>query len=261
MIMEKGYQNWSDEYMIECAPEEYTPHTIQFFVNTLNGSGIPKSVAQCMINVLKKEYSFKSFITANFERSTAYNLMINTAYSKCQHQVLFNDYSNDDAGLQTTGKTVLGSRRGKANGGFNEGYTEGGSRGIGDGLAGLLGGGGGGIATKARGSIRTPSTQDIDIKEGSSRSSADILKVVRQRTPGLRHIYNKYLKMKPGFQGKVVLKFAIASSGDITKIVIESSTTNFSDFDNEIKDAVSRWTFGNIESGKTVVTIPFTFAE
>jgi TonB family protein len=265
MIIEKGSpdttNNWGYEYMIECAPEEYTPHVINFFINILNENGIPKSVAQCMANVLKKEYSFKSFITAAFEQGVAYNLMINTIYSKCKDQVLFNDYSNDDAGLQTMGKTVLGGRRGKAKGGFNEDYAEGGSGGIGDGLAGLLGGGGGGIATKAKGSIKTPSMQDIDIKEGSSRSAADIMKVVRQRTPGLRHIYNKYLKMKPGFQGKVVLKFAIASSGEITKIVIESSTTDFSDFDNEIKGAVNRWTFSKISSGKTVVTIPFTFTE
>lgn len=244
MIIEKGYpdttNNWGYEYMIECAPEEYTPHVINFFINILNENGIPKSVAQCMANVLKKEYSFKSFITAAIEQGVAYNLMINTIYSKCKNQVLFNDYTDNES----------------AN--YNENNN---SEGIGDGIAALLGGGGGGIATKARGSIRTPSTQDIDIKEGSSRSSADILKVVRQRTPGLRHIYNKYLKMKPGFQGKVVLKFAIASSGEITKIVIESSTTDFSDFDNEIKGAVNRWTFSKISSGKTVVTIPFTFTE
>ena len=244
MIIEKGYpdttNNWGYEYMIECAPEEYTPHVINFYINILNENGIPKSVAQCMANVLKKEYSFKSFITAAFEQGVAYNLMISTIYSKCKNQVLFNDYTDNES----------------AN--YNENNN---SEGIGDGLAALLGGGGGGIATKARGSIRTPSTQDIDIKEGSSRSSADILKVVRQRTPGLRYIYNKYLKMKPGFQGKVVLKFAIASSGEITKIAIESSTTGFSDFDNEIKDSIGRWTFSRVSSGKSVVTIPFTFSE
>ena len=244
MIIEKGLPdtttNWGYEYMIECAPEEYPPNVINSFINSLNAKGIPKSVAQCMANVLKKEYSFKSFITASTEKSAALDLMLNTITSKCENQVLFNDYTDNES----------------AN--YNENNN---SEGIGDGLAALLGGGGGGIATKAKGSIKTPSTRDIDIKEGSSRSSADILKVVRQRTPGLRHIYNKYLKMKPGFQGKVILKFAIASSGEITKIVIESSTTDFSDFDNEIKGAVNRWTFSKISSGKTVVTIPFTFTE
>ena len=187
----------------------------------------------------------------------AYDLMKNQKFSKDIDKVL-----KDVAGLQTTGKTVLGGRRGKADGGFNEGYAEGGSGGIGDGLAGLLGGGGGGIATKAKGSIRTPSERDIDMGAGGgSRSAADIMKVVRQRTPGLRHIYNKFLKTKPGFQGKVILKLTIAPSGEITNIYIDSSTTDYSEFDEEVKNAVSKWTFSKVESGNTTVKIPFTFSE
>ena len=187
----------------------------------------------------------------------AYDLMKNQKCSKDIDKVL-----KDVAGLQTTGKTVLGGRRGKADGGFNEGYAEGGSGGIGDGLAGLLGGGGGGIATKAKGSIRTPSERDIDMGAGGgSRSAADIMKVVRQRTPGLRHIYNKFLKKKPGFQGKVTLKFTIAPGGEIISISIASSTTGYGEFDGEVKNAVSRWKFSKVKSGNTTVTIPFTFSE
>ena len=187
----------------------------------------------------------------------AYDLMKNQKFTKDIDKVL-----KDVAGLQTTGKTVLGGRRGKADGGFNEGYAEGGSGGIGDGLAGLLGGGGGGIATKAKGSIKTPSERDIDMGAGGgSRSAADIMKVVRQRTPGLRHIYNKFLKKKPGFQGKVTLKFTIAPGGEIISISIASSTTGFGEFDGEIKSAVSRWKFSKVKSGNTTVTIPFTFSE
>ena len=187
----------------------------------------------------------------------AYDLMKNQKFSKDIDKVL-----KDVAGLQTTGKTVLGGRRGKADGGFNEGYAEGGAGGIGDGLAGLLGGGGGGIATKAKGSIKTPSERDIDMGAGGgSRSAADIMKVVRQRTPGLRHIYNKFLKKKPGFQGKVTLKFTIAPGGEIISISIASSTTGYGEFDGEIKTAVSRWKFSKVKSGNTTVTIPFTFSE
>ena len=187
----------------------------------------------------------------------AYDLMKNQKFSKDIDKVL-----KDVAGLQTTGKTVLGGRRGKADGGFNEGYAEGGSGGIGDGLAGLLGGGGGGIATKAKGSIKTPSERDIDMGAGGgSRSAADIMKVVRQRTPGLRHIYNKFLKKKPGFQGKVTLKFTIAPGGEIISISLASSTTGYGEFDGEVKNAVSRWKFSKVKSGNTTVTIPFTFSE
>ncbi len=51
--------------------------------------------------------------------------------------------------LSTSGKTVLGGRRGS--GGFNEGYVAAGSGGIGDGLAGLLGGSASGIrSSKAK---------------------------------------------------------------------------------------------------------------
>ena len=189
--------------------------------------------------------------------AAAYDLMKNQKFTKDIDKVL-----KDVAGLQTTGKTVLGGRRGKANGGFNEGYAEGGSGGIGDGLAGLLGGGGGGIATKAKGSIKTPSERDIDMGAGGgSRSAADIMKVVRQRTPGLRHIYNKFLKKKPGFQGKVTLKFTIAPGGEVISISIASSTTGYGEFDGEIKSAVSRWKFSKVKSGNTTVTIPFTFSE
>jgi TonB family protein len=104
--------------------------------------------------------------------------------------------------------------------------------------------------------------RDIDMGAGGgSRSAADIMKVVRQRTPGLRHIYNKMLKKKPGFQGKVTLKFTIAPGGEIISISIASSTTGFGEFDSEIKNAVSRWTFSKVKSGNTTVTIPFTFSE
>ncbi|WP_295057618.1 AgmX/PglI C-terminal domain-containing protein [uncultured Fibrobacter sp.] len=140
-------------------------------------------------------------------------------------------------------------------------YAEGSYGGSGDGLAGLLGGGGGGIATKAKGSIRTSSERDIEIGAGSSRSAADIMKVVRQRTPGLRHVYNKFLKKKPGFQGKVALKFTIDPSGVIISISIAASTTGYSEFDNEIKSAVSRWKFNKVNAGNTTITIPFTFSE
>jgi TonB family protein len=128
--------------------------------------------------------------------------------------------------------------------------------------AGLFGGSGGGIATKEKGSVKTPSERDIDMGAGGgSRSAADIAKVLRQRVSGLRHIYNKFLKKKPGFQGKVTLKFTIAPGGEVISISIASSTTGYGEFDGEIKSAVNRWTFSKVKSGNTTVRIPFTFAE
>jgi len=166
-------------------------------------------------------------------------------------------------GLQVNGKTQLASvRRGKAGGGWNDGVAEGGPGGIGDMLGSLLGGGSGAIKTKAKGHLKEPKMNEIDMgSAGGSRSASEIMKVVRQRMSGLRHIYNTHLKKKPGFQGKVTLRFTIAPGGEIINIAIVSSSTGYSEFDSDVKNAVKRWTFAKIKSGNTTVTVPFTFTE
>ncbi|MCL1955891.1 MAG: TonB family protein [Fibromonadales bacterium] len=156
-----------------------------------------------------------------------------------------------------TYKVDLGGRRGSATGGFNDGYAE-----IGDALGGLMGGSAGGLGTKAKGSLKAPSARDIDMGSGDgSRSKAEIMAVVNVLMPGLRNIYNKYLKLKPGFSGKVTLKFTIAPSGDIVSINIVSSTTHYDEFDEAVKNMVATWKWKAIKSGNTTPTIPFNFTE
>jgi len=188
---------------------------------------------------------------------SAYTLMKDKNFTKDLDKVLKNV-----AGLQTTGKTEIGNRRGAATGGFNEGYGEGGAGGIGDMLSGLMGGSAGGIGTKSKGGMVPPSMKDIDMGSGDgSRSKQEIMAVVNARMPGLRNVYNKYLKLKPGFSGKVTLKFTIAPGGDIISISIVSSTTGYSDFDNAVKNMVATWKWKVIKSGNTTPTIPFNFTE
>ena len=243
MLMDNGYPDgtdtstWGKEYMYECAPEKFTPEMKAKFITNLNEAGLPKSLSTCVVEFIDKEYSVQAFVYA-FQNKTI-NPFFENIISRCQLEMETNSYSNETNNN-------------------NSQYN----KGIGGGLAGLLGGGGGGIATKAKGSIKTPSMRDIDMGAGGgSRSAADIMKVVRQRTPGLRHIYNKCLKKKPGFQGKVTLRFTIAPGGEIISISNVSSTTGYAEFDNEIKNAVSRWTFDKVHSGNSTVTIPFTFSE
>ena len=190
--------------------------------------------------------------------ATAYDLLNDQKFARDIDKVIKNT-----SGLQTTGKTHLGERAGKVDGSFNEGVASGGGGGIGGALDNLFGGPGGGLNTKSlKGNMKTPSVRDIDLGAGSSsRSASDIMKVVRTRTPGLRHIYNKYLKKKPGLEGKVTLKFTIAPGGEVISIAVVSSTTGHGEFDGEIKNAVGRWTFSKVKSGNTTVTIPFTFSE
>ena len=166
-------------------------------------------------------------------------------------------------GFTNHGKTNIGAVRGKVDGTFNAERFGGGSGGIKDIAGGIFGGHGGRINTKAmKGNMKTPSMKEIDMGSGGgSRSASDIMKVVKQRTPGLRHIYNKHLKKVPGFEGKVTMRFTIAPGGEIISISLVSSTTGNAAFDSDIKNAISRWTFGTIKSGNTTVTIPFTFTE
>ena len=114
-----------------------------------------------------------------------------------------------------------------------------------------------------KGHVKVPSFSDIDLKfeKDANRSASDVMKVVRQRTPGLRHIYNQRLKSNSGLQGVITLKITIAPSGEILDVSIFSSTTKDYDFDAEIQEKVSCWTFGKIKSGKTTVTMPLIFSK
>ncbi len=189
---------------------------------------------------------------------SSYNLL-SSKFSKDIDKVI-----NNVSGLTKTGQTRLGGRRGKVDGGFNDGYAAGGSGGVDDLLGGLWGGSGsGGLSLQAKGGLQAPSASDIDMgQESGQRSTESILRVIREHEPGLRHTYNKYLKMNPGFKGKVTLKFTIAPSGAVIELEIVSSTTGVSQFDEEIRGKVKTWRFEPIKGrGNDVVTVPFTFSE
>ncbi|WP_158535479.1 MULTISPECIES: AgmX/PglI C-terminal domain-containing protein [unclassified Fibrobacter] len=112
--------------------------------------------------------------------------------------------------------------------------------------------------SKAKGLVKKLTERDLKFE--GSLSGEHLSKIVCPRTQGLRHIYNKFLKKKPGFEGRLVLQLTIAPDGSITNAVVKSSTTGYDDFDAEIKTAVSRWKFEKSD-GITSVTVPFEFSE
>ena len=124
-------------------------------------------------------------------------------------------------------------------------------------LAGLFGGN---IYPKLKGSLRSLKLAEIVIVEGRREDAPAVLKTVRQRFPGMRHIYNKFLKKKPGFDGTVVLNIKINWDGIVENAEIVSSTTGYEEFDEELRKAVSRWTFGE-KRVRGTFKIPFTFYE
>ena len=215
---------------------------------------------------MKNEQAFIEKMENAFKDSAAVNKILKDVANQITSDKISNDCSayprpkncikNIDrvlegvAGLDTNGKDELSKRRKEKD------PSESSDGGIGDGLAGLFSGGNGKNAAKAIGNIESPSADDVGVT--GSIDHERVMKVVRQRLPGLSHLYNKYLKKKPGFQGKVVLKIDVNINGQVTYISVTSSTANYPEFENEIAEAVSRWKFEN-STGNTIITIPCTF--
>jgi len=215
---------------------------------------------------MKNEQAFKEKMDKAFKDSAAVNKILKDVASQKTSDKTSNDCSayprpkncikNIDrvldgvAGLDTKGKDELSKRRKEKD------PSESSGGGIGDGLAGLFSGGSEKGETKAMGNVESPSADDVGVT--GSIDHERVMKVVRQRLPGLNHLYNKYLKKKSGFQGKVVLKIDVNTNGQVTYISVNSSTVNYPEFENEIAEAVSRWKFEN-STGNTIITIPCTF--
>ena len=62
-------------------------------------------------------------------------------------------------------------------------------------------------------------------------------------------------------EGEITLKLTIAADGTVKETSIMESTTGVKEFDEEIRNAVSQWTFSKVKSGKIVVYVPIHFSE
>ena len=119
-------------------------------------------------------------------------------------------------------------------------------------------------APTSRGLVEFPNREKIQVTEESSLDKESVFNVLVSRTPGLRHIYYiRYLKKNPDkhFEGEIVFRLTIVADGSIKDIKIISSTTGYTEFNEEIKKAISRWKFPKVKSGETVATFPVKFYE
>lgn len=67
MVMDYGIPGdddtrWGAENLSACAPEKFTPEIEQNLIAFLNQNSVPLSYSKCIVKVLKKEYTLKSFI-------------------------------------------------------------------------------------------------------------------------------------------------------------------------------------------------------
>jgi TonB family protein len=188
---------------------------------------------------------------------TAYDLMATTVKN------LDLDHLTEFATLTRTSASRIGGRPGKQNNAYNEGYDAGGTGGK-DGV---------GIempkwtAKRIESEPKAPSNigkpVEIDqFQNTTTRSTASILAVIRSHSPGLRHVYNSFLKLRPGLAGKITLRFAIAPSGQVVDVGLAGSTTSAPDFDAQVVQSVMAWRFEPVKAvGNDFVTVPFNFSE
>jgi TonB family protein len=113
---------------------------------------------------------------------------------------------------------------------------------------------------RARGVAKTPTFEELSVASGVDSNRVLVLRTIRQRTPGLRHIYNKHLKRNPSFSGTIVFRLNINADGAVQKVQIDSTTTGNTDFDAEVQKAVGRWNFPKKNSDE-VATFPVRFYE
>ena len=116
------------------------------------------------------------------------------------------------------------------------------------------------IKEKAKGVTKAPTFEELSLERGVYDDRVSFLRPIRQRTPGLRHIYNKHLKKSPSFSGTSVVRLNINADGTVQKVQIDLTTTGNRAFDEEIRKAVSRWNFPKKNSGE-VATFPIRFYE
>ena len=105
----------------------------------------------------------------------------------------------------------------------------------------------------ARCYVKELTEEDVVVGEGSDIDVQTLLKVFRQRSPGIRHICNKEIydenhrsERTKEFNGKIGLKIKIAPSGSVESVEIKSSTVEFSEL---VRNSVSRWKFLKTQNG------------
>lgn len=91
MVKEEGAPGasnvWGADYIIECTPEGYSPDVEKNLLKLLNENGVPKSVGQCFLKTLKKEYTLRALVAASVKNSEAFQMIIMGLAMKCMGEI------------------------------------------------------------------------------------------------------------------------------------------------------------------------------
>lgn len=86
-VMEEGSLDesgiWALEYAIDCVPEKFTPDVEKSMISYLNNQGLPKSMGQCVVKTLKKEFSLRNLMSSIIGNTDGMAGIITTLLAKC----------------------------------------------------------------------------------------------------------------------------------------------------------------------------------
>ena len=74
---------WALDFAVDCMPDKMTPEIKKYFVNRFNQAGVPKSIGQCIIDNVAKEYSMKTFLQAAMSNDGALDAVFIMMGTKC----------------------------------------------------------------------------------------------------------------------------------------------------------------------------------
>ena len=110
---------------------------------------------------------------------------------------------------------------------------------------------------------RRAKVPDIIGSGATVRGSLDkeiIRRIVRRNINQVRYCYQQGLQARPSLEGRAVVQFTIAPTGQVLASVLQSSTLNAVAVESCVVNAVKRWEFPKPEGGGLViVSYPFQF--
>lgn len=111
------------------------------------------------------------------------------------------------------------------------------------------------------GSVFFPQEKNVTFHGNIVDGMDEFMKLMHERENGLNYIYKQYYKLNPGFEGNLSFDITIDVCGDVTSIVVISSTTEYPKFDQEVKNFLSHQKYPKTTQGHYTVSFSLKFAK
>lgn len=119
------------------------------------------------------------------------------------------------------------------------------------------GAGGGPVIIKAR-PVSPRATVSSKGAGVTSEAISEISSYIRQRGGQIKAIYEKYLKLNPNLQGRVVVKVTF-TNGVVSNVTVTGNDTGNTQLESEIVGVVRSWAVGGVQ-GKVTLSVPFVLS-